>query len=81
MEGLYGKLVEQTRWRWRPALRQYHRFSHIGLLIQVGEYLVDDHGIFDTGDHPDSTATLGAGFYVDIEHPLQALRSDHRHPG
>ena len=46
-----------------------------------GCYLVDDHGIFDTGDHPDSTATLGAGFYVDIEHPLQALRSDHRQPG
>jgi len=32
----------------------------------VGEYLVDNHGIFDTGDNPNSTTTLGAGFYVDI---------------
>ena len=36
----------------------------------MGEYLVDDHGIFDTGDDSDCTTTLGAGFYVDIEHPL-----------
>jgi len=47
----------------------------------VGEYLVDNHGIFDTGDNPNSTTTLGAGFYVDIEYPLQALRSDYCHPG
>ena len=47
----------------------------------MGEYLVDNHGIFDTGDNPNSTTTLGAGFYVDIEYPLQALRSDYCHPG
>jgi hypothetical protein len=31
-------------------VRQYHRLSPGGLLLQVGEYLVDDHGIFDTED-------------------------------
>ncbi len=69
----YGKSIEQTRWRWRPALRQHRRFGHSGLLIQVGEYLVDDYGICGTGDDSDSTTTLGAGFYVDTEHPLQSL--------
>jgi hypothetical protein len=44
----------------------------------VGENLVDDQGVFDTGESLprersecfgydfDSTTTLGAGFYVDI---------------
>ncbi len=30
------------------------------------EYLVDHHRVFDAGDDFDRTATLGAGFYVDI---------------
>ena len=59
VEVLYGESVEQIPLWWRPALRQHHRFSECGLLIQVGEYLVDDHGIFDTGDNFDRTATLG----------------------
>jgi len=45
---LYSESVEQIPLRWRPAWRQYHRFSQCGLLVQVGEYLVDDQGIFDT---------------------------------
>jgi len=64
--------------RRRPALRQHHRFSQCGFLIQVGEYLVDDHRVFDTGESLprersecfgydfERTTTLGAGFYVDI---------------
>ncbi len=77
LEGWYGKSVEQIRLRRRPGLRQDHRFIQNSLLIQMNEYLVDDHRIFDTGDHPDSTATLGAGFYIDIEHPLQSLSPCH----
>jgi hypothetical protein len=41
---------------------------------------VDDQGIFVTGDDSERTATLGSGFYVDIEHPLRALRPGHRCP-
>ena len=78
VEVLYGESVEQIPLRWRPAWRQHHRFSQCGLVIQVGEYLVDDQRVFDTGESLprersecfgydfDSTTTLGAGFYVDI---------------
>ncbi len=92
---MYGNSVEQPRWRRRPGSVQYPRFIQCGFLVQVGEYLVDDHGIFsalascvalppasvqsDTGDNPDSTATLGAGFYVSIEHPLQTLSPGYCH--
>jgi len=64
LEGWHRKSVEQIRLRWRSGLRQYHRFGQCGLLVQVGEYLVDDQEIFDTGDDFGRTTTLGAGFYV-----------------
>jgi len=75
VEVLYSESVEQIPLRWRPAWWQYHRFSQCGFVIQVGEYLVDDQGVFDTGDDFDRTATLDAGFYVDVEHPLQSNQS------
>ena len=41
-----------------------HRFSHSGLVIQVGEYLVDHQGGFIAGDDSDSTTTYPASLYV-----------------
>jgi hypothetical protein len=47
-------------WR-RPWLRQYHRFIQRGLLVQVSEYLLDDHWIFDAGNDFNATAAFGTG--------------------
>ena len=48
-----------------------------GAQIQVAEYSLDDHGIFDAGDHLGSAAALTAGLDVDVEHPLEALCPRH----
>ena len=44
------------------------------------EYLADDHRILNAGDYFDSATAVGAGFNVDIEHPLQSLSLGHRCP-
>ncbi len=49
-----------------------------GLFIQMSEYLVDDHRVFDASvrrldDDLYPPATLWADFDIDIEHPLQPL--------
>ena len=52
---MHENSVQQTYWRRRPGSGRYHRFIQCGFVIQVGEYLVDDQGIFDTGvDSPPS---------------------------
>ena len=48
----------------------------------MGQYFVNDLLIFDTavrriGDYPGFAPTLRAGRYIDVEHPLQALRPSH----
>jgi hypothetical protein len=45
----------------------------------VGEYLLDDHWFFNAGDHPHRPTTFSAGFDVDPEYPLQALRTPYRY--
>ena len=43
----------------------------------MGEYILDDHRVFDAGDHFDGAAAFTAGFDVDIEHtssPKQTLK-------
>jgi hypothetical protein len=44
-----------------------------GFFIHVGEYLLDDHRIFNIGDHYDYTAAFTACIDVDIKNPLQSL--------
>jgi hypothetical protein len=43
----------------------------------VSQYLVDDLLILDAGDHLGLTSALRADRYIDVEHPLQALRPGH----
>jgi hypothetical protein len=47
------------------------------LLVQVGEYLFDDHWVFDAGDDFHRPAAVVTGFDVDVEDMLQALRPAH----
>ena len=42
--------------------------------LEVPEYLLDYHRIFDAGDDLDGTAAVRAGLDVDVENALQALR-------
>ena len=42
--------VEQTRLRRCPALGQRDGLRGDGLCLQVGEYLLDDRGVFDAGE-------------------------------
>ncbi len=46
-------------------LRRQARSCRSNFCIQVGEYLVDDHRIFNAGDHFDGTAACNARFDVD----------------
>ena len=68
--GLYGQSVEQGRLRRRPGLWQYHGFIQRGLFIQMSEYLVDDHRVFNAGDDFDGATAFGTSFDVDIEYSL-----------
>ena len=43
----------------------------------MGENFVDDHRVFNTGDHFDGATAFTAGFDVDVEHPLEPLSSTH----
>jgi hypothetical protein len=71
--GLYGQSVEQARLRLCTGLWQYHWSIQRGLFIQVSEYLVDDHRIFDTGNNLYRTTAIAADLYVNIENSLQPL--------
>jgi len=42
----------------------------------VSEYLLDNHGIFNAGDHFDAAATLSAGLDIDVEDALEALHPE-----
>jgi len=70
---------EQTHWQvwWGPAIRQQSSCCRRCYVIQVSEYLLDDHGIFDAGNDPDITAAFTAGFNINIENPLQPLCPGH----
>ena len=58
--------------------QQWWSGSFLFLVVQMGQYLVDDDLIFDASDDLYGAATAGAGFHVDIEHALEALRPGHR---
>jgi hypothetical protein len=48
-----------------------------GFLREVGEYLMDDVGVVDSGDDLHRALAVGAGLDVDVEYALQALRPGH----
>jgi hypothetical protein len=43
----------------------------------MGQILLDHHCIFDAGNHSYGASALTATLNIDIEHPFEALRSDH----
>jgi len=45
--------------------------------IEVGENLLDDDRVFDTGDDAGAATAVLAGFDVDVEDPLDPLRPGH----
>ena len=55
-----------------PAVGQ-RRWYGRRVQIQVGEYFLDDHRVFDAGDHFDGATAFTARFDVDIEHPFESL--------
>jgi hypothetical protein len=67
-EGWVLASVEQDR-LWRlPAFGQRGSLYGRCVQIQVGEYFLDDHRVFDASDHFDRTTAFTAGFDVDIEY-------------
>jgi hypothetical protein len=63
--------------RWRPALRQTGGLWPVS--AQVCQYLLNHQWVFDAlGNDLHAAAADTTRFDVDIEHPLQALRSAHR---
>ena len=48
-------------------------FNRFSVVFEVFENLLDDCRIFDTGNDPNVTTTLTAGFNVYIENSLQPL--------
>ena len=59
-----------------PTIGQRRLFGR-RVQIQVGEYFLDDRGVFDAGDHFDGAAADTAGLYVNVEHAFEALRPTH----
>ncbi len=43
----------------------------------MGQYRLDDHRVFDTSNHPDSTAADAAGFHIYTEYPFESLCPRH----
>ena len=70
--------AEQTR-RCPRGGQQAERFRGC-LFLQMGEDLLDHHRVFNTGNDLDGAAAFTAGFHVDIEDALEALRPGHGCP-
>ena len=62
-----------------PAFRQQVRWPRDNLSLQMGEYLLNDHRVFDAGNDLDSTAAFPTGSEFYIENTLQPLRPAHVH--
>ena len=48
-----------------------------GALVEMDKNALDHGGVFDAGDDLHRTTTHFAGFDVDAEHALEALRPGH----
>lgn len=71
--------VEQPRLRWRTVLWTQSRPGGGRFSIQVGQNLLDNRWVFNTGNDLDLTGTALAGLDVDVEHSLEPLHPGHRH--
>jgi hypothetical protein len=56
--------AEQAGLRRRSTIRQQEHGSHRFFLLQVRQYLLDDHRVFDTGNDLNGTAAFTARFDV-----------------
>jgi hypothetical protein len=56
--------AEQAGLRGRSTIRQQEHGSHRFFLLQVRQYLLDDHRVFDTGNDLNGTAAFTARFDV-----------------
>ena len=45
----------------------------------MGQYRLDDHRIFDTGNHLGGATADPTGFHINVEYPLEPLRPRHCH--
>ena len=59
------------------AIGQPGGFGCQSLAHQVSEYLLDNHGVFNAGDHYDAAATFSARLDIGVEDALEALRPGH----
>ena len=48
------------------------------VVIEMRQDAFDYRRIFDAGNYLHLPATARAGFYLDLEHPIQSLRPTHR---
>jgi hypothetical protein len=48
----------------------HSQLVYFGFCLQLIEYLLDHHRVFDTGDDPDGTAAFTTRPDINIEHPL-----------
>ncbi len=59
--------------RWSPAFWQQAQSRLDSFFIQMSEYLVDHHRIFNAGDYFNRATTFTAVFNVDVKYALQSL--------
>jgi hypothetical protein len=81
MDGWISRKSAEQAGLWRRlAYGQTDRFCCRDFLIQVIQYLLDDHKVFDAGDQFGRTTTGTARLNVDIKHAPQPLHLGHRNP-
>ena len=62
-----------------PSSRQHFGSRRQFTLFHgMGQNRIDDRLVLDTGDYPGFAPALRADRYIDIKHPLQALRPGRR---
>jgi len=59
---------------------RYHEKYHVqSLRLYMGQYCLDDHSIFDTGNHLGGATADPTGFHINVEYPLEPLHPRHCH--
>ncbi len=70
--------AEQAGLRRCSTVRQQERGSRRQFFFQVRQDLLNDHRVFDAGNHLRGSSAYTAGLNVYIENPLEPLRPGHR---
>ena len=79
MRVFLDSVEESSLRRWRTVLWTQSRPGGGRFSIQVGQNLLDNRWVFNTGNDLDLTGTALAGLDVDVEHSLEPLHPGHRH--